>query len=447
MHQSTVGPTTVVIIGITGDLSRRYLLPALEEIAAAGHLPQQFRIVGTTRQHVTKSSFASSLAPSLPFVTKKLEILQLDPTVEQDYKTLETYLEKTEKTVRDEAQRIFYVSVPPQIAWPVVELLGESGLSRHSRTKLLLEKPFGTDLETATQLIQHVDRYFEPQAVYRIDHYLAKEMAQNLLVFRRANPLFTHTWNKDFIERVDITISESIDIEGRALFYEQTGALRDVMQSHGLQLAALTLMNPSFDSLQDVPRQRLDALRHIMVADAPTEHAVIRAQYEGYREEVANPRSSVETYVRIRLASDDERWEGVPIVITTGKAMPAKETAIRITYKSTPDTEPNQLTLRFQPNAGIELELWSKAPGYVHKLEKQKLRFNYTDVHPKLPGAYEKVLLDAILSDHALFTSSEEVVESWRILDPIQRAWSLSDDDLVRYEKFTDPNIGFSKKE
>lgn len=429
-------PTILVIIGITGDLSRRYLLPAIEQIAAAGELPHEFRIVGTTRQQMTKEDILRETHSRTSFLEQHLEVHRLDPTKQEDYVSLQAVLESIEKTFSASAQRLFYLSVPPQVSWPVVELLGATGFSQLPGTKLLLEKPFGTDLASAEQLIAHTERYFSEEQVYRIDHYLAKEMARNLIVFREANPLLRHTWHKDFIDRIDIVATESIDIEGRAGFYEQTGALRDVMQSHGLQLAALTLMGLANDAQYDIPVRRLEALRHLHFAtDRPLADSAIRGQYEGYRTEVNNPDTTVETFVQLTLVSSDPRWEGVPVRITTGKALPRKQTAIHITYRNDDGMEPNRLSLRIQPDAGIELQLWSKTPGYAHKLEKQALRFSYDDHISKLPDAYEQVLLDAIKSDHTLFTSSDEVRESWRILASVQAAWAFTEDDLVFYPK------------
>lgn len=435
-------PTILIIIGITGDLSRRYLLPAIEQIAAAGELPDDFRIVGTTRQPMSRDDILREVHSRTPFLAEHLEVYRLDPTEKSSYTGLDTVLQNIEKTFSAPAQRLFYLSVPPQVSWPVVELLGVSGLSAVPHTKLLLEKPFGTDLASAEQLIAHTEQYFNEDQVYRIDHYLAKEMAQNLVVFREANPLLRHTWHKDFIERIDILAAESIDIEGRAGFYEQTGALRDVMQSHGLQLAALTLMGLATDATQTIPQRRLEALRHLhFPPDHPLTSSAVRGQYDGYRAEVANPDTTVETFVHLTLISSDPRWEGVPIHITTGKALPEKQTVIRITYKSEDGLEPNQLTLRIQPDAGIELRLWSKIPGYTHKLEKQALRFTYDDYAPTLPDAYEQVLLDAIRSNHTLFASSDEVRESWRILAPVQSAWAFSQKDLVFYPKGSIPPL------
>src|ERR1035437_2486585 len=210
-------PTILIIFGITGDLSRRYLLPAIEAIAKAKKLPEKFEIVGITRQ-------------------KNFKFFQMDIGDEKDYKKLDSHLRKIEKTFGTPTQRLFYLSVPPGVSKSIIELLGKSGLAKIKNTNLLLEKPFGVDLKNATDLARHVDKYFSPTQVYRIDHYLAKETAQNIIVFREGNSLFKKTWNKDFIESIEIIASEKIGIEGRANFYEQTGALRDFVQSHLLQL-------------------------------------------------------------------------------------------------------------------------------------------------------------------------------------------------------------------
>ena len=426
----------LIIIGVTGDLSRRYLLPALEDIAAAHALPDRFHVIGTSRQPVSAKSILEDFSRPMEFLSRNLEVFQLDPADDNSYQALSDHLDELDTTLEAPVDRLFYLSIPPQVAWPVIEKLGMNGLSKRPGTKLLLEKPFGTDLASAETLLEHVERHFAEPDVFRIDHYLAKEMAQNLMVFRHANPIFHHTWNRDFIESIDITIAESLDIEGRAQFYEQTGALRDVVQSHGLQLAALLLMQlDGSDALEDIPSRRLDALRSLHVpSDVPIDASVRRAQYDGYRQEVDNPHSLVETYVDMTLLSSDSAWTGVPIRIRSGKSLPHKETVAHITYKGDGPTTSNVLTLRVQPEAGIELELWSKRPGYERRLEKQNLAFRY-DIHTKLPDAYEQVLVDAIAGNHTLFTTSDEVRQSWRILQPIQEYWSLHNDDLTSYQK------------
>ena len=215
-------PTILVIVGITGDLSSRYLLPAIEKITAADVAPKDFKIIGVTRRHVTKKEVIASLKSDSAhgFLQKNLQMCQMNLSLAGDYQILTEHIAAIEKEFGSPAQKLFYLSVPPQVSQPIVELLGQSGLAKASDTKLLLEKPFGTDLVSAQDLVDHIDRYFTEDQVYRIDHYLAKEMAQNLLVFRGGNSLFKRTWNKDFIEKIEVISSEQIDIEGRASFYE-----------------------------------------------------------------------------------------------------------------------------------------------------------------------------------------------------------------------------------
>lgn len=429
-------PTILIIVGVTGDLSRRYLLPAIEKMANAGVLPEHFRIVGVTRREMTATEVLDGVKGPTVFIREHLDICQVDLTQLEEYARLKDHIGEVEKVFGAPAQRLYYLSIPPQASQPVVKLLGESGLSSVPDTKLLLEKPFGVDLASSEELITYTQQFFTEDQIYRIDHYLAKEMAQNLLVFREANPLLRHTWNKDLIESIEVVATEAIDIEGRAGFYEQTGALRDVMQSHVLQLAALTLMDLSGGDGLSVPQKRLAALRHLHVsADKTVEEYARRGQYEGYRQEVENSRSLVETYVELTLKSTDPRWSGVPIRLITGKALKERKTAITLTYRRDEALEPNRLTLQVQPDAGIELRLWAKAPGYEHKLVQHPLRFAYQDHYGDLPDAYEQVLLDAINSNHTLFTSSDEVRESWRILEPIQHEWSTRSNDLIIYPK------------
>lgn len=423
-------PTILVIVGISGDLAKRKLLPALTKIAQAGAFPEHFKIIGLVRRTLT-------LEDVLPdgdqaFLRDHLNLYELDMTSTDDYKKLATHLQDIEAQFGAPAQRLFYLAVPPQVSQPLVECLGESGLAATPDTKLLLEKPFGTDLTSAQELVEGIKAYFKEEQVYRIDHYLAKEMAQNVVVFRSGNALFKRSWNNNFIERIDIIAAEKIGVEGRAGFYEQTGALRDFVQSHLLQLAALTLMElPSADARETIPQKRLEALRQL---NAPTD--VVRGQYQGYRQEVGSPKSLVETFVSLTVTSKDPRWWGVPVTVATGKSLNEKSTEIQITFKREDLGEANQLVLRMQPNEGIELYLWAKRPGYERELQHVTLDFSYQQhfAGAELPDAYERVFLDAMRSDHSLFTTSEEVLETWRVLDPIQQHWDMHTDDLVSYK-------------
>jgi glucose-6-phosphate 1-dehydrogenase len=427
-------PTSLIIIGISGDLSRRKLLPAIREIAKAGVLPEAFRIIGISRRELSLDEILPASGDN-QFLLDHLTLRQMDLDDQAAYEALGTYLADIEAQDGKPGQRLYYLSVPPNASQDIVELLGKSGLSNAPNTKLLLEKPFGTDMDSAQALIDHIHGHFDEEQVYRIDHYLAKEMAQNLVIFRSGNSLFKRTWNSTFIESIHITMTEQIGIEGRAGFYEQTGALRDIIQSHLLQLAALTLMElPPKDDWQSIPARRLEALSRLV---PPTDVAtkVVRAQYRSYKEEVDNPNSAVETFVSVPLQSEDPNWEGVPITLTTGKALSETATEIVICYRRDDVGESNTLVLRIQPDEGVELTLWAKEPGYSNQLKKVPLNFLYSDHFSGLPEAYERVFVDAMRSDHSLFASSEEVLASWRILKPIQEHWAQAGDQgLLAYE-------------
>ena len=404
----------IIIVGITGDLAKRKLLPALGEMASAGVLPKEFRIVGITRQEGIAVDTLLSGVKNAEHIQKHLELFSMSLTEAADYVRIGAHLTEIERGFSGKPQRLWYLSVPPTTSWPIIEQLGLSGLSKASTTKLLLEKPFGVDEESARKLITHIDRSFSPEQIYRIDHYLAKETVQNIVVFRRDNPLFEQTWNRDSIESVDIVAIEKIGIEGRALFYEQTGALRDLVQSHLLQLAALTLMNlPQEGDWASIPKERYELLRTLSVVPEHAHHA----QYEGYRDEVGNPTSTVETFASLQLISSNPRWRGVPITLTTGKALAEKKTEIRITHRHATIAEGNRLTVHIQPNEGITFCIFAKKPGYEQATERVPLAFTYAEHFGALSDAYGQVFLDALHGNHALFVSSEEVLESWRIID------------------------------
>ncbi len=414
---------TLVIFGITGDLSQRFLLPALNQICQAG-LTKNLKILGVSRRPLDPEEVLGTNQDALKSITK---FFQMDLDQTPDYQRL-----KNELSQQPNSQVIFYLAVPPEAVLPIINHLGQAGLNTPN-TKLLLEKPFGFDLVSARQLISQTNKCFSEEQVYRIDHYLAKEMVQNIVVFLGSNALFRDVWNNQFIEKIDIVATESIGIEGRAKFYESTGALRDIIQSHLLQLAALTLMEPCSGvfEFEELPQRRLAALQALAVktGDNP-----IRAQYEGYRQEVSNPSSATETFARLTLVSSDPRWSSVPIHLATGKNLDQKLTEIKVYFKKKDASEANLLKLRVQPNEGIELELWIKEPGLERRLQKKSLSFTYEQHYDRLPDAYERVLVDAMRGSHSLFASSEEVIESWRILEPVQQKWRQDSGDLFTYK-------------
>ncbi len=429
-------PTVLIIIGITGDLSKRKLLPAIGDMAAAGVLPKQFRIIGITRQHTVTLSSVLEGVRNAELIRENMTVFPMSLADAADYERLRSHLHVISQPWGEDAQLLWYLAVPPTTAWPIIEQLGRSGLSRLQNTKLLLEKPFGIDRASAEELIAHVERSFTTQQVYRIDHYLAKETVQNIVVFRQDNSLFERTWNRDAIERIDILASETIGIEGRVAFYEQTGALRDLVQSHLLQLAALTLMTlPPDGKLERIPEARR-ALLGTLTVDLGS---IKRGQYADYRRTVANPASMVETFVSLTLFSTDTRWQGVPITLTTGKALSEKKTDIVVTYRHNGAPQQNRLTLRLQPNEGVELCFFAKRPGYDRTIERVPLAFTYADHFDALPDAYGRVVLDALRGDHTLFASSGEVLESWRIVDAVRKSWELNADTLMVYPRGAAP--------
>jgi glucose-6-phosphate 1-dehydrogenase len=418
MDNSNPNSTLLIVIGISGDLSKRYLLPALSEVAKANQLPENFKLLGISRRNISIGDIFNT--PSLEQLVEKVQATMYTINLEDsaEYATLAENIR-----LYNAEQIIFYFAVPPESVQPIVTNLGAAGLNQPN-IKLLLEKPFGVDLDSAKKAIEAVDQYYKADQVYRIDHYLAKEMAQNISVFLGGNSLFRNAWSNKFVESIEVVVAEEIGIEGRVKFYEQTGALRDVVQSHALQLVALTIMEPCDDvfEFEGLPGRRLEALGSLSIKDNNPQLA-IRAQYQGYREEVNNPESNTETFVYIELESNLDKWRGVPIRIIAGKNLAAKATEIRVNFNKTHESQANRLVLRIQPHERVELDVWIKEPGYERKLKKMKIAFDYGQHFDGLPDAYEQVLVEAIRSKQHLFASSSEVITAWQILQPIIDQW------------------------
>ncbi len=410
--------TKIVIFGITGDLSTRKLLPALRKVVNYGRCGE-LEIIGVSRGKVDVGELVGEvLAPISSAIT-------MDLTNIEDYKKL-----KKRISPKKNEQTLIYLSVPPLAATRISDSLGEVGLNGEG-VRLLFEKPFGLDLESAKDMVARTSRYFDESQIYRIDHYLAKEMAQNIVAFRANNAIFRQLWGGHGIERVEISAYESIGIAGRTQFYEQTGALRDVLQGHLMQLLALVLMDvPSRLDWNQVPDLRLQALRRLDDVDPARS---LRAQYDGYRSEVGSSSSRVETFVRVELESSASNWENVQLVLATGKALSRKETEIVIYFKKGMAGQSNTLKFRIQPDEGIEISLFTKKPGYERVLEPQKLNYDYP-AGVDIPEAYEQVLIDAITNRKSIFTTSQEIVESWRVLQPLLTHWSFEKEDILIYQ-------------
>ena len=405
----------LVIFGITGDLAQRKLLPALTNVIEAGKC-NDLRIVGVSRRHVEQFEILGEHHEHLAGTTS---LFQMNLENSDDYQKLREYIDAD-----DDEQVLFYLSVPPDSVADIIEHLGQAGLNG-PKNKLLLEKPFGKDLTSAQAMIDHTAKYFNESQVYRIDHFLAKEMAQNIVAFRARNAIFSYLWSNKYIESVEVLASESIGIEGRATFYEQTGALRDIVQGHLIQLLALVLLQLSDDLDWDsLPIQRLEALSVIAPVDPVKSR---RAQYEGYKTEANNPQSMIETFVSLELKSNDPTWQGVPLILTTGKALDIKKTEVLVRFRRTNDKQSDILIFKIQPDEGIEIDLVTKKPGYDQELDHQKLSYMYPP-GTRLPDAYEQVLVDAVNSRKSLFATSGEVLRAWEILAPLQEEWRGSDE-------------------
>lgn len=429
-------PAHIIIFGITGDLAARKLLPALYHLFSQNDLHDSTRIIGISRREVAADELLKKVQlcvneldgecneAALTKMHNALSMVQLDPENDDDYEKLKKYLNQLDQSARQRMQRLFYLSIPPKSYRPIVRNLGTHGLNEDG-ARLLVEKPFGSDYASAQELLSETSENFDEQQIYRIDHYLAKETAQNILTFRANNPVFQAAWNNQFIDSVLVTAHESIGIEGRSDFYEGVGALRDLIQSHLLQLLALATMEmPENRSSDDIHRSKQTLLDSIAPADPNQSY---RAQYEGYKEESGNSDSQTETFARITVSSNHQRWQNVPFTIETGKALRSKRTDIAFTFKPVfGHHHSTKLVFRIQPNEGIHLELLAKKPGLDHDIQSAAMDFSYTQSfkNEEQPDAYERVFADAIRGDQSLFTSSAEVLSAWRIVQPVLDSWN-----------------------
>jgi glucose-6-phosphate 1-dehydrogenase len=448
-------PLVLVIFGITGDLAQRKLLPALYQLAKADELPEQLQIVGISRRDVEKDEVFAQLKEFVgeedyhqdveQHLRDHTEMRQMDLLDKAEYESLLAHLQQIEDSIGEGGSRLYYLSIPSQAFTPIIKLLGETGHNAplsggKDAPRLLIEKPFGYDLVSAKELIQVLEQHFGEGQVYRIDHYVAKETVQNILTFRFHNPLFESIWNNKHIDHISIVAHEKLDIEGRANFYEQTGALRDLIQSHLLQLLAITTMaRPARLESTEIHETKLQLLASIQpIAPDHVAHDAVRGQYEGYRDEVQNPDSVTETFARLKLWIDNEQWTGVPITLQTGKALNEKLTEISVCFRQPDDApdEQNRLVFRIQPQEGITLRLQAKQPGIKNITEGVDMDFDYARSFNQRPAeAYERVIVDAIRGDQTLFASSAEVIRSWEIIENVLEQWSHSADGLLPYPK------------
>ena len=458
-------PCTIVIFGATGDLTHRKLIPALYNLAADGDLPPAVAIVGFARREKSDDRFRNELENASRKFSRQTVRDDIWKTFaesivyhrsefedESGYKTLAKRLDKIDKESGTRGNRLFYLAAAPDQFESILKHLKAAGLNetcKGSWARVIVEKPFGTDLPSARELNRIVRNSFTEEQTYRIDHFLGKETAQNILVLRFANAIFAPLWNTHYVDSVQITAAETLGVETRAGFYEHAGALRDMVQNHLLQLLCLVAMEPptdlGADSIRDEKVKVIRSLRHLsrnevaanIVRGQYTEGAIHGDPVVGYRQEQnVKPDSHTETFVALRLFIDNWRWADVPIYMRVGKRLPKSATEISVHFKKAPPVlfnkelcDQNVLVIRIQPDEGISLRIHAKVPGASFRIEPVKMDFHYgTSFGKASPEAYERLLLDAMSGDATLFARRDEVEEAWAFIDPIEEAWHAKKD-------------------
>ncbi len=447
------GTTTFVIFGASGDLTRRKLIPSLFNLYCKGRLPENWRIVGVSRTPYSDEEFQAQLRAGMQefepdkyspsnwssFATN-VGYYSGDLSKADDFRALDERLKELETENNGAANRIYYLSVAPRLYEMTITNLGESGLAEESEgwRRVVIEKPFGHDLQSAIALNDSVHKVLNESQIYRIDHYLGKETVQNLLVFRFANSLFEPVWNRNYIDHVQITAAEKVDVGHRAGYYDGVGVVRDMVQNHMLQLLSLVAMEPpaSFDAdaLRNEKVKLFESIRHI----APEEIAehTVRGQYQGYSSASGvEPGSETATYAAIRLYVDNWRWQGVPFYLRSGKALTEKTTEIGIIFKRPPHVmfplppgariRANRLSICVQPEEGIHISFQAKEPDTTADMRTVEMNFDYDSSFGavSIPEAYERLLLDVLKGDASLFTRGDAIELAWGLVDKILAGW------------------------
>jgi glucose-6-phosphate 1-dehydrogenase len=455
-------PHILIIFGASGDLTKRKLIPSLFELHQQRLLPAKFAVLGVSRTELTDQVFREKMREFLPYqesedkekFLKLLYFQAIETSTPGDYPKLKDRLETLEIELSIPANYIFYLSTPPRLYEAIPQILAETGLNDVSQgfRRVIIEKPFGTDLASARELNKNLLAYYTEDQIYRIDHYLGKETVQNMLVTRFSNGIFEPIWNQNFIHHVEITSAETLGVEERGGYYDHSGALRDMVQNHLMQLIGLVAMEPPVvieaNAIRNEMLKVFQSMRPLLEKDVAAH--VFRGQYspsrigqefiKGYREEHGvDPQSRTETFVAIKFFIDNFRWAGVPFYIRTGKKLPTRVTEVVIYFKQTPhhlfeyqsDTETtnNQLVLRIQPDEGVLLKLGMKVPGAGFRVQNMNMDFHYDELsNIYLPSAYSRLLLDCMQGDATLYSRSDAVEKAWEIVQPILDAWKNNPD-------------------
>lgn len=468
-------PTIFVIFGITGDLVQKKILRALYDLYLKKRLPERFRVYGVSRRDFSDEMLRSYLEEIMdeedyPEVERHEEFLSSFFYVAGDFLKQEAYDALAQKLGHVDGEwsicsnKLFYLAVPPDGYAPIVTRLHDTGLTKpcgpeEGWTRVILEKPFGTDKQTAIELDSLLGKLFKEEQIYRVDHYLAKETVKNILIFRFANSFLTPAWNKDSIEKIEVRLLQKGGVLKRGDFYDKVGALRDVGQNHMLQLLGLFLMDPpqSLDPLE-IKQKRGEALASLRIM-TPEEVSTqtVRAQYEGYRRvQGVDPDSTTETYFRIKAYSDKPAFAGVPLYLESGKAHGIDLTEVVVTFKQSPfclyavpGAQHNVLHYYIRPEEKISMKFYAKKPGFTYEVSDHALGFNYRDAYTReqFIDDYEALLYDIIRGDQTLFVSTGEVLHEWAFIEPIVKTWHQSQKpELTFYPKgsYTDPVDGLS---
>ncbi|MCX6718920.1 MAG: glucose-6-phosphate dehydrogenase [Candidatus Taylorbacteria bacterium] len=451
-------PTIFVILGITGDLASRKLLPALLYLYSKKLLPQRFAIVGFSRRAFSREEFRELIRSKMNIrlgqfkeedIKHFLDHISYEQGMFDDivaYKRLKDRLSMIDDRWGQCTNKLFHLSVPPKLYEGILTNIHRSELAEicgdgTGWTRILIEKPFGDDIEMARSLDRLLAKLFKEDQIFRIDHYLAKEAMQNILAFRFTNSMFEPIWCSKFVDKIHIKLHEEIGVEGRGAFYDSIGALKDVGQNHIMQILALIAMDkPKSFSPQDIRKERAKVLNRLeIISPRQIGGRVIRGQYEGYRSEPGVLlKSTTETYFRLEARIKIDRWKNVPIYLESGKFLSYTKTEVDIYFKGEDMDKQNILTFRIQPDEGIKIRFFVKTPGYGFKTESKVLKFKYSDSHSlsALPNDYERLIHDAFVGDQTLFASTDEIMASWRFVTPILN--SLEKVPLITYKKGTE---------